>query len=172
MIEMTALDMVGIYETLVRRKFNAHYRVHRKSQWMQKHKDSFKRLKVLLDAKDIPFEDYMEVQFMVKGRQPMPNQFGSKAFMDRWEWHKKTDNAKAEHYQQEIYLASLIRQDYTVEEALNFDQFLWYFRIIKLKEHCPDIKIDALWKYKAIQELKKSPALRKLVERGDFGETI
>lgn len=169
---MTALDMVGIYEKLTRRKFLPSFRIHRQGKSMQKYKEAMKRLRKILDAKDIDFEDYMEVQFMAKGKRPYVNQLNCKAAMDRWEWHKKTENARAEHYQQEIYLASLIRQHYTIEEALNFDQFLWYFRIIKLKEHCPDVKIDSLWKYKAIQELKKAPELRKLVERGEFGETI
>ena len=154
---MKALEMVQLYEQLMRENHMPHYIVHRQSKIMQRHKYSFINLKKTLDHKDISIEEFMRVQFMDKGHRPYPDQMSGKAAMDRWEQHKATENVMEVFNQQERYLASYIKQDYTIEEALNFDVFYYWFRCLKIKDY------PAIWKFYAKKELEKMPDLNKLI---------
>jgi hypothetical protein len=133
---------------------------------MKKHKATFIELKKVLDAKEIPIRDYMVVQFMNKGHRLYPNQMKGKAAMDRWEEHKRVENVREVFEQQERYLASYLKQGYTLEEALSFDVFFYWFRCIKMKGY-PEI-----WKFYAKKELEKIPGLNKILKRGLNGKTV
>ncbi len=156
---MTPLEMVHLYEQLVRENGNSTYSIHRRSKYMQLHKDSFKKLKQILDEKDIPIEDFMRVQFMNKGTRPFPNQMNGTVAMTRWKEHKASEDISEIYNQQERYLASYISQDYTIEEALNFDVFYYWFRCLKMKDY------PAIWKFYAKKELEKMPDLKKIIGR-------
>ncbi len=154
---MTALEMVHLYETLVRENFSKTYRIHRQSKYMQLHKNTFKRLKAVLDVDEIPIEDFMRVQFMNKGYRPYPNQMMGKDAMHRWEEHKRTENIVEMHKMQEKYLAQFVKQGYTVEEALSFDMFHYYFRCMTIKDH------PKIWEFYAKKEIEKMPELTKII---------
>jgi hypothetical protein len=163
---MTTREILDFYVELVRKKGQKWYKLTHRSRFIQQHRNSFKRLKEVLDHKEIPIKDYMQVQFMGKGNRPFPNQMLSEAAFKRWDEYKKITKARDQHYQQERYLKSYLNQGYTLEEALNFEQFFWYFRCLKW-EHHPEI-----WKYYAKKELETMPELRDLLKRGDIGKTI
>jgi hypothetical protein len=129
---------------------------------MKKYKAVFVDLKKVLDAKEISIRDYMVVQFMSKGRRIYPNQMKGKAAMLRWEEHKRVENVRGVFEQQERYLASYLRQDYTLEEALSFDVFFYWFRCIKMEGY----QYPRIWKFYAKKELEKIPGLSKILKRG------
>jgi hypothetical protein len=163
---MTTREMLDFYVDLVRKKGQKWYKITHKSKHFQKHKESFMRLKEVLDHKEIPIKDYIQVQFMGKGYRPYPNQLMGEAAFKRWEEYKRTENSKAEYETQERYLKRYIEQDYTLEEALEMPQFTFWFRCMKVK------KPKASWKFYSKKELDKSPGLRDLIKRGYFGNTI
>ena len=163
---MKALEMVGLYEDLRRKNGDAWFRVHRKGKTMQKHKDTFKRLKEVLDYKGIPIREFMVVQFKHKGYRPFPNQMVGDAAFKRWEEFKRLEDSKSEYYMQERYLAQYLKQDYTLEEALALPQFRYWFRCMMLDTY------PTIWKFYANKELVTSPGLKDLIERGYFGKTI
>lgn len=163
---MTTREILDFYVDLVRKKGQKWYKLTYKSKNIQKHKNSFKKLKEVLDYKEIPIKDYMQVQFMGKGYRPFPNQMIGDAAFKRWEEYKKVTKAKDQHYMQERYLKLYLDQGYSLEEALSFDQFFYYFRCLKLKDH------PKIWKFYAKKELETMPELRDILKRGTCGKTI
>lgn len=166
MVRMTALEMVSLYEDLKRKSGQKWYKIHRQGKLMQKHKDTFKRLREVLEYKKIPIREYMTVQFKNKGWRPWPHQMTGDAAFARWDEFKRSEDGKAEYHMQERYLAQYLKQDYSLEEALALPQFRYWFRCMMLKPH------PKIWEFYANKELVTSPGLRDLIERGYFGKTI
>lgn len=156
---ITSLEMVDLYVNLTREYHGCVITMRHSSSYMKKYKKVFVDLKKVLDEKGIPIKDYMVVQFMSKGHRIYPNQLKGKAAMDRWEEYKRVENIREIFEQQERYLNSYLKQDYTLEEALSFDVFFYWFRCIKMKD-CPRI-----WKFYAKRELRKIPGLDKILKK-------
>jgi hypothetical protein len=111
-----------------------------------------------LKAKDIDAEDFLRVQFQTKGQRPFPNQLYSDAAITRYKTYRSTQDAKGLHQQQETYLNMFQQNGYTLEEALQFHIFYYYFRCMKVKDAPKE------WKLKARREISVIPELKKIIK--------
>lgn len=150
--------MMALYERLTREYFLPYYVLNRNSNNYNNHKKKFKELKRMLDTMNISSEEYIKVQFSTKGNRPFPNQLTSKAAIKRYNTHTRTQNIKELLNTQESYLKNFLNIGYTLEEALQFDMFFYFFRCIKLKNH------PKKWKLKAKQEINDMPELKKIIK--------
>lgn len=154
---MTNLELMLIYERIVRENYNKFYKLNRFGKTFAKHKETFKKLNRILKDADIDHEDFIRVQFSNKGFKPFPNQLLGKDAMNRYLNHINTTNIKDIHYTQEQYLKDFMEVGYTIEEALALDVFYYYFRCMKLKNY------PKSWNFKAKKEMDKLPGLKELI---------
>ncbi len=152
---MTTLELILLYEELVREYHMPFYKLNRMGKTFAKHKETFKKLKRILTNLDISPQEFMVAQFINKGNRPYPTQLTSKYALAIFRNYQDTNFAEALHKVQENYLKRLLSIGYTTQEALELDIFYYYFRCIKIKNS------PVLWKSKASQEIKKIPGLKK-----------
>ena len=109
-----------------------------------------------LKKKDISPDDFIRIQFSAKGYKPYPNQLLSKVAMQRYLDHISCITSEEINRTQESYLRELCEDGYTLEEALQFDIFYYYFRCSKLKDYPKN------WLFLAQKEIEKTPELKNI----------
>jgi hypothetical protein len=149
---VTSLEMMHLYEGLVRASYIKFYKISKNS------KRVFKRLKIKLEEKEIDPEDFIRVQFQFRGNRPFPNQLISKFSLDRYETYNDLRDVKGLHYQQETYLERFIDNGYTVEEALSIPIFYYYFRCMIVDDYPSE------WDTRVRREIENTPSLKILIE--------
>jgi hypothetical protein len=154
----TLIEIIQLYEELVRKNYITHYTLNSRSKNYPANRKAFVKLKSILESKNIDAEDFLRVQFQTKGQRPFPNQLHSKAAIDRYITYDTTRDVEGLHIQQETYLKMFVGIGYTVEEALQFHCFYYYFRCMYIKDHPKE------WKLKAKQEIDVIPELKKIIK--------
>lgn len=149
---MTSLDMMHLYEDLVRKDYIKWYKISKNS------KRVFRQLKLKLEAKEIDPDDFIRVQFQCKGNRPFPNQLLSKFAFERYHTYNELRDAEGLHYQQEVYLDIFLGNGYTLEEALSIPIFYYYFRCMLIKDHPKE------WDLKVEKEIRNIPSLKELIK--------
>jgi hypothetical protein len=153
---MNTLDLINLYERLVREKHSRFYKISRRGDAYVKHRKTFSKLNEKLKKKDISPDDFIRIQFSAKGYKPYPNQLLSKVAMQRYLDHISCITSEEINRTQESYLRELCEDGYTLEEALQFDIFYYYFRCSKLKDYPKN------WLFLAQKEIEKTPELKNI----------
>ncbi len=149
---MTSLEMMHLYEELVRKDYIKWYKVSKKF------KRVFKKLLIKLEEEEIDAEDFIRVQFQCKGNRPFPNQLVSKFAFERYHIYNDLRDAQGLHYQQEVYLDIFLGNGYTLEEALGIPIFYYYFRCMMIEDHPKE------WDLKVEIEIRNIPSLKELIK--------
>jgi|GEM_PF-2093483 hypothetical protein len=155
-----ALDLLILYEEMVRKYHIPAYSIRRSGKSFINFKKIFKKLNKILNSLDIPPYEYMLSQFEERGNRPYPSQLISKEAINRFKNYSNLVDIEGLHKTQENYLNSFLENGYTLEEALGIDIFYYYFRCMKLKNYPKE------WNTKVLQEVKRIPKLKNVIKGG------
>jgi hypothetical protein len=150
---MTVLEMMQLYEDLVRKEYIKFYKISKTTR------KTFKSLRTKLEDKKIDPDDFIRVQFQTRGKRMFPSQLLSKGALERYEEYIELQDVLGLHRQQETYLDRFMEIGYTKEEALSIPIFYYYFRCMSMEDYPKE------WEHKVEQEIKNIPLIKIIMGR-------